>query len=992
MKRVSATLDECLARGLRTVQGRFRGMGLGRSKRRRTVAISTLSALALAVTVAFGIPFSGTQSASAQDAGICDRTEQVQAEILDRLSDVSDCASVTHEDLTRITIVSLWGDGVASLREGDFDGLSNLRKLYLAQNLIETLPDDIFESLSSLQELYLDSNQLRVLPARLFDGLFRLQKLDLAFNHLNALPKGTFDDLSNLQELNLAYNQLSTLPVGVFDPLDSLTELDLSHNQLSALPDAAFDHFSNLADLNLAYNRLSALPDAAFDHLSSLADLNLAYNRLSALPDGGFNGLSSLVELNFAYNRLIALPDGAFDGLSNLQGLDLGNNHLNGLSNGVFHDLSNLQRLWLHGNRLSVIPDGIFYGLSSLQRMWLGGNPGGPFVLSIELEQTAPDTFVAKVAEGAPFDMTTSLSVKGGSLPPGVDSVTVPLGKTRSEPIAVATATGSNSPTEVRLGKAPSQPEHLQGLRIEIAGEVVPPIETAPSPGDLMWRYKVGKGLYWLPPVAKGILYSEGSIDGETYIHALDASTSNLIWLSPLESNQPIIQDDLLFAVAGEDYRSDFYALNSSTGEILWSNQVDDDYTGLAVADGMAFITDLPESGRNYSYTALEALTGEMLWQYSISDYPAFVPVVGDGIIYGGLRDGMLFALDEYSGDLLWTYRVRTPDSSGHWTRQQPPLLSNQTLHIPDDDGHLHSLDASTGEVKWRYFTNHDDIFPIAQAGKVYVAERLASENGDAYIALDSSSGEVLWRHVIDGEVEFPGVKSAGTFYIGSADHVYAIDINSGHRLWKYEIEDATAPVIMEGVVYIGSRGYIYALETTNGKLLWRYDVDATIYSSLVLDGTFVYARTNDGYVYAIHTGTVEGTREPEEPPATPTPPASEHVQGICDRTEQVQERILGILQWFDVHNCAEVTDDKLRQIQENLWIQYEGLTALQKGDFKGLSELKILLLNGNELATLPEGVFDDLSDLEYLDISGNQLTELPDGVFDGLSNLKGWS
>ena len=52
MKRVSATLDECLARGLRTVQGRFRGMELGRSKRLRTFAISTLGALALVLALA----------------------------------------------------------------------------------------------------------------------------------------------------------------------------------------------------------------------------------------------------------------------------------------------------------------------------------------------------------------------------------------------------------------------------------------------------------------------------------------------------------------------------------------------------------------------------------------------------------------------------------------------------------------------------------------------------------------------------------------------------------------------------------------------------------------------------------------------------------------------------------------------------------------------------------------------------------------------------
>ena len=100
----------------------------------------------------------------------------------------------------------------------------------------------------------------------------------------------------------------------------------------------------------------------------------------------------------------------------------------------------------------------MFDGLSGLEVLDLRDNPGSPFVLTMKLEQTGPDTFVVKVAKGAPFAMTTGLTVEGGTLPVGVTSVTVPAGSTTSEAITVAPTIGSTTPVEVSLGTAPSLP------------------------------------------------------------------------------------------------------------------------------------------------------------------------------------------------------------------------------------------------------------------------------------------------------------------------------------------------------------------------------------------------------------------------------------------------------------------------------------------------------------------------------------------------------
>ena len=91
--------------------------------------------------------------------GICGRTPQVQAAILEQIDGVSDCAAVTEEHLAAITdYLGFWEAGLSNLREDDFAGLSSLRQLDLRHNALQTLPADVFSELPFLQRLQLSNN------------------------------------------------------------------------------------------------------------------------------------------------------------------------------------------------------------------------------------------------------------------------------------------------------------------------------------------------------------------------------------------------------------------------------------------------------------------------------------------------------------------------------------------------------------------------------------------------------------------------------------------------------------------------------------------------------------------------------------------------------------------------------------------------------------------------------------------------------------------
>ena len=277
--------------------------------------------------------------------------------------------------------------------------------------------------------------------------------LNLARAGISSLQADDFSGLTGLTVLYLYYNQLGALPAGVFSDLTSLTQLLLGSNQLKTLPAGVFDDLTSLRELRLLSNHLETLRQEVFANLDKLHILDLEFNKLQTLPMGMFDGLD-LSFLGLEGNRLRMLSTGMFSGL-NVEVLDLSHNETSAVSAEVFSGLTKLTDLDLGNNRLETLPAGVFDGLTSLRLLWLEKNPGTDFTFTMTVERRPGTNKVAvTVAQGAPFDMTTTISATGGALPDGVSSVTVPAGRTTSEEITVTPLEG----TTITLGAAPPVP------------------------------------------------------------------------------------------------------------------------------------------------------------------------------------------------------------------------------------------------------------------------------------------------------------------------------------------------------------------------------------------------------------------------------------------------------------------------------------------------------------------------------------------------------
>ena len=163
--------------------------------------------------------------------GICGRTPQVRDAIMYWLSDVDSCASVTADDLASIT-KALYLDrlNITALRRGDFDGLTSVPALEMADNQLSSLPAGIFDDLESLTTLILGRNRLSSLRQDVFDNLAALTKLELRENRLSSLPPGVFDELLALEYLDLCDNKLASFPFDAINALPALSFLSLAVN------------------------------------------------------------------------------------------------------------------------------------------------------------------------------------------------------------------------------------------------------------------------------------------------------------------------------------------------------------------------------------------------------------------------------------------------------------------------------------------------------------------------------------------------------------------------------------------------------------------------------------------------------------------------------------------------------------------------------------------------------------------------------------------
>jgi alcohol dehydrogenase (cytochrome c) len=265
---------------------------------------------------------------------------------------------------------------------------------------------------------------------------------------------------------------------------------------------------------------------------------------------------------------------------------------------------------------------------------------------------------------------------------------------------------------------------------------------------------------------------------------------------------QPIVYDGVVYIVTGDN---DVFAISVDTGETLWKYEANLDpeistaccgwtSRGLGLGDGKIFVGQL-----DGKLVALDQKTGEPVWSVQAERWQAGYPITSAPLYYDGLVitgfagaefgvRGRVKAFDANDGSLRWTFYV-VPEPGQPGSETWPS----------DNDAWKYG-----GGTVWQTPAVDPDLgliyFYSANAGPDFNGSEREGDNlyTSSVIALDARTGELKWyfqtvHHDIwdyDGsnpvilfDVELDGMQRKGIAAAGKTSWVYILDRTDGKPL-----------------------------------------------------------------------------------------------------------------------------------------------------------------------------------------------------------------
>jgi outer membrane protein assembly factor BamB len=292
------------------------------------------------------------------------------------------------------------------------------------------------------------------------------------------------------------------------------------------------------------------------------------------------------------------------------------------------------------------------------------------------------------------------------------------------------------------------------------------------------------------------------------------------------------------------------------TNQTLWSYQTSPILSSSTVANGIVYV------GLNDGkILALNASNGVFLWSYQSGGAVYSTPAVVDNVVYFGSWDNSVYALNAVTGAMLWSHKT------GSYVQSSPAVVDG-VVYIASYDANVSALDAATGNLLWSYPTGAGAVgsSPAVVNGIVYVGD-----NGGKVWALDASTGAPIWKFTAGDTIYSSPAVVNGKVYIGADlvtdGTVYALDAANGAKLWSFSTGNFwvySTPAVANGVVYVGTYnhltsstdGMLYALDSSTGKMLWSYPAGTEVYASPIVGNNVVYAGGGDSNFYALNAAT----------------------------------------------------------------------------------------------------------------------------------------
>jgi eukaryotic-like serine/threonine-protein kinase len=311
-----------------------------------------------------------------------------------------------------------------------------------------------------------------------------------------------------------------------------------------------------------------------------------------------------------------------------------------------------------------------------------------------------------------------------------------------------------------------------------------------------------------------------------------------------------------------------FYALDKNNGQLRWSYNIKQDgdqssfHDDPLIADDLAVIgTDAGQQGHIYAF---EQATGKVRWKYlvdtgDLKDFGVASDIVRKGdSIYAVAKGDQLLCLDLSTGGVRWHFASGFDGQHTAW--ENSPAVDADTILFGGHDGVVYSLDEHSGEPLWK-----TDLHTAVLTTPALVGSTIYVGTSDRFYCLRSNDGKVTdsfpipvkpWRNttVSGGHLL---VMSSDFFYEGVPSEILSLDLASHAvqllvRPSNESVDWGTVrPYIWHGDVLVSDTGHLYAYKESDGSLAWSHDFPGQVIRGIGITPDLLYLGTMQGMVYA---------------------------------------------------------------------------------------------------------------------------------------------
>jgi len=323
--------------------------------------------------------------------------------------------------------------------------------------------------------------------------------------------------------------------------------------------------------------------------------------------------------------------------------------------------------------------------------------------------------------------------------------------------------------------------------------------------------------------------------------------------------SSPVLAGDTLYI---GDEAGMFYAVNAEDGTEKWTFQAKGAIRSSSFAagnfiyflDGKSNLYALDNKGRQKWTVELDsqlAVKNVDYWDYYYSS-----PAVDGDTLYIGSEGSLFYAIDRKDGSVIWSHALEA-------TVHGKPVVTEDRVYAADTQGKVTALDRKTGEQIWS--VTHGMI----HGGLAYRDGVLYYGSRDQYVyATDADTGKELWSHRSPSGSWIASSAAVSEEYvvIGASDSkvVHVFDRLGGKNRLDFPLASRVfgSPSIAGKIAYFGSAytdnslgiDAFYAIDLETGKELWRFEgTKAPILSSPAIGDGAVYYASQDGSLYALH-------------------------------------------------------------------------------------------------------------------------------------------